>query len=73
MTMNPMTVRLTVSELLDKRNMSTAEFAEKAGLTYNQALALRRNAYTRVDLNTIARVCDALDVEPGQLFISSET
>jgi DNA-binding Xre family transcriptional regulator len=69
----PPTVRLTVSDLLEKRGMSTADFAERAGLTYNQALALRRNAYTRVDLSTIAKVCEALNVEPGALFILSET
>ena len=67
-TMTTGTVRLKVPEILDERKMSTAEFAQKAGLTYNQALAIRRGAYTRVDLATIARICDALDVEPGQLF-----
>jgi putative transcriptional regulator len=62
------TVRLRVPELLDERNMSTAEFAEKAGLTYNQALSIRRGVYTRIDLTTLARICEALGVEPGDVF-----
>jgi DNA-binding Xre family transcriptional regulator len=66
--MSPWTVRLTVSDILDKRGMSTAEFAEKAGLTYNQALAIRRGAYSRLDLNTVARICEGLNVKPGDLF-----
>ena len=69
--MSPMTVRLTVSALLDQRNMSTAEFAEAASLTYNQALALRRGAYSRIDVETIERICNALGVQPGDLFVTS--
>lgn len=64
----PRTVRMTVAEILNKKGITTAQFAEKAGLTYTQALALRRGAYNRIDLNTIARVCQALGVEPGELF-----
>lgn len=71
--MSPMTVRLAVSEILDRKQMSTATFAERAKITYNQALALRRNAYRRIDLDTIARVCEVLDVQPGDLFVTTET
>lgn len=66
--MSPLTVRLTVSTLLDERGLSTADFAEKAQLTYNQALSIRRGMYERIDLNTIGRICEALSVEPGALF-----
>ena len=71
--MTPMTVRLTVSQILDKQGMSTGVFAKRAKLTYNQALAIRRGAYTRLDLDTIGRVCDALGVQPGELFTTEET
>ena len=66
--MSPMAVRLTVSPILDERGMSTAEFAEKAKLTYNQALNLRRGLVARIDLDTLGRICDALGVQPGDLF-----
>lgn len=62
------TVRLKVPEILDNRGISTADFAQRAGITYNQALAIRRGVYTRIDLSTIARICEALNVEPGELF-----
>lgn len=66
--MSPLAVRLTVSPILERKGMSTAEFAEKASLTYNQALSLRRGVVTRVDLDTLGRICEALDVQPGDLF-----
>ncbi|HLE03998.1 MAG TPA: helix-turn-helix transcriptional regulator [Anaerolineales bacterium] len=71
----PRTVRLTVAELLEKKGWSTAKFAEEAHLNYNQALNIRRGAYNRIDLDTIARICEALEIEPGELFIfeNSET
>lgn len=67
--MTPLTVRLTVSRILDERGISTAEFADKAKLSYNTALAIRRGAYSRIDLETISRICEALEVEPGDLFL----
>ena len=70
--MSPKTVRLAVSALLDERGMSTAEFAKLASLSYNQALALRRGNQTRIDLETIERICNALGVLPGDLIIAEE-
>jgi len=66
---NTGTVRLRVSEILDERKMSTAEFAARAELTYNQALAIRRSAYERIDLGTIEKICKALSVNPADLFV----
>jgi|WetSurMetagenome_2_1015567.scaffolds.fasta_scaffold1789727_1 putative transcriptional regulator len=62
------TVRLRVSEILTQRGMTAADLARKAGLNHNTALALMRNAYDRIGMETIARVCDALEVTPGELF-----
>jgi putative transcriptional regulator len=68
-TMTPGTVHLAVSEILDKKGWSTAQFAEKAGITYATALAIRRGNYARIGLDTIARLCEALGVEPGELIV----
>ena len=43
--------------------------AERAGVAYNTAHALYTARATRVDLDTIDRICAALQVEPGDLFI----
>lgn len=73
--MSPLAVRWAVSDLLDRRKMSTADFAEAASLSYQQALNLRRGTYERIDRGTLARVCEALKVTPGELLIidNSET
>jgi putative transcriptional regulator len=68
-TMAPGTVRLRVSELLKERGMSTAEFAEKAGFAYNTALALVRDSYDKIGKDTLARICEVLDVEPGDVIV----
>jgi DNA-binding Xre family transcriptional regulator len=62
------TVRLKVPEILEQKGMSTREFADKAGITYNQALALRRGNYELIALKTIARICEALDTDASDLF-----
>jgi DNA-binding Xre family transcriptional regulator len=62
------TIHLRIGELLDKQGVSTAELVEKTGVAYNTALGLRRGAVARIDLDVLARICEALAVEPGELF-----
>ncbi|MCL4559877.1 MAG: helix-turn-helix transcriptional regulator [Chloroflexi bacterium] len=61
-------IRIKINELLEKRDMSTAEFVKKTGVAYNTALGLRRGVVTRIDLDVMARVCEVLGVQPGDLF-----
>ncbi len=61
--MTPGTVNIRVSDLLKDKGMSVRELVDRTGMSYNTALALSRNASTRIDLDTLARVCDALDVD----------
>lgn len=61
-------IRLKISELLEDRKMSTAEFVKQTGVAYNTALGLRRGVVTRIDLDVMARVCEVLQVQPGDLF-----
>ena len=62
------TIRLKVSDLMEKKGVSTAQLVERTGMAYNTALGLRRGVATRIDLDVIARVCEALEVQPGELF-----
>jgi len=66
--MGKLIIKLKIDELLDGRNMTTAEFVKLSGLAYNTALGLRRGVVTRVDLDVLARVCSVLNVQPGDLF-----
>ena len=67
--MAPGTVKFTVAELLEKRQMTVGEMAKEAGMSYNTALAVSRNASTRIDLETLARICDALGVKVSDLLV----
>ena len=66
--MGKVKIKLKIDELLESRNMSTAEFVKLSGLAYNTALGLRRGVVTRIDLDVLARVCSVLKVQPGELF-----
>lgn len=61
-------IELRIDQALEKRGMTTAELAEKAEIAYNTALSLRRGAPTRIDLDTLARVCEVLEMHPGELL-----
>ncbi len=71
-------VRIKIAELLEDRQMTVGVFAENAGIHYNTALALKRGVLTRLDLDTLARICaafeigvsDVLEYEPQELEIA---
>lgn len=70
-TMSSNTVKWTVAQILDQRNMTTQEFADRAGIAFQTALNLRRGSITRVDIQTLEKVCSALGVQVGDLLIYS--
>lgn len=57
-----------VHELAARRGWNTRQLAEAAGLDLRTVRNIFRGRATRVDLDTIARLSDALDVEPGALW-----
>ena len=61
-------IHLKIDELIVKRGMSTAEYVKQTGLAYNTALGLRRGVVSRMDLEVMAKVCEVLNVQPGDLF-----
>lgn len=61
-------VKWRIGKLLSDQGLTSEQFAQRAGISYNTALALRRGASRRVDLDTLDKVCRALGVNPDQLF-----
>lgn len=45
------------------------DLAERAGLSYNTAHALFTGRTTRIDYETLERLCATLEVEPGDVLI----
>jgi len=64
-----MPITLRVGDLARQQGLTIKALAERAGLAYNTAHALATGRVIRVDLDTLDRVCAALDVEPGELFV----
>jgi DNA-binding Xre family transcriptional regulator len=63
-----MAVTWRVDELAERRGWNARRLSEKAGVDIKTARNILTGRATRVDLETIGRLADALGVEPGQLW-----
>jgi len=63
-----MPVRLRLDEILRERNMTQTALAEKSGLSY-QTINSTVNQPAMIRMTTIDKLCDALDIEPKDLFV----
>jgi DNA-binding Xre family transcriptional regulator len=63
------TLRLAVREVAEKKGVKNPfMLAQKTGLNYSICHRLWQGDQNRVDLKTLARLCEVLGVKPGQLF-----
>lgn len=63
-----MAIAWRVDELANRRGWNARELASRAGVDIKTARNILTGRATRVDLETIARLADALDVPPGALW-----
>ncbi len=68
-----MPVSLRIGELARQQHLTIKALAERAGVAYNTAHALYTGRATRIDLDTLDRICAALQVAPGDVFIQHAT
>jgi putative transcriptional regulator len=59
---------LQVDRILNEKGLSTAELAKQSGIAYNTALSLRRGYPTKIDFETLAKICEVLGVLPGDIL-----
>ena len=63
------TVRLVVKAVAEKKGIETPFALSRAtGLDYATCHKLWNKDQQRIDVKTIARLCEALGVKPGHLF-----
>jgi putative transcriptional regulator len=62
------TIRLRLPVLRAERRLSQRKLAERAGLRPDTVSSLERGATAGIQFETLARICDALNCEPGDLF-----
>jgi putative transcriptional regulator len=63
-----MTVTLRLDELLEQKERSAYWLAQQTGLTNANLSRLRRGLTKGIDFETIDKLCQALECEPGELF-----
>lgn len=61
-------VRFRLTEILKERNMKQKDLAEKMG-TAEQTVSRWTIGIRMIDLETLAKLCYALDVQPGDLLV----
>lgn len=61
-------IKFHLADLLESRGMNVKAFSDKAKLSYKTALDLKKGNSRRIDLETLEKICVALNVTPGDLL-----
>ncbi len=61
-------LRLKLPELRRERHLSQRQLAAVAGVRPDTISALERGKTTGIQFDTLARLCEVLDCQPGDLF-----
>jgi transcriptional regulator with XRE-family HTH domain len=61
-------LKLRVGDLMKERNISEREMWERSKVARNSVRALMRGHVTRLDVKSLERIADVLDVRPVELF-----
>jgi putative transcriptional regulator len=61
-------VRLRLREWREQRGLTQAALAERVGIRQATVSDLERGESARLDFALLERLCEALDIEPGELF-----
>ena len=57
-----------IDVMLAKRKMSLTELSEKVGITITNMSILKTGKAKAVKVSTLAKLCEALDCQPGDLL-----
>ena len=63
-----MAIIVNIDVMLAKRKMSVAELSEKLGITMANVSILKNGKAKAVKVETLNKLCAALDCQPGDLF-----
>ena len=59
---------INVDVMLAKRKMSVSELAERVGITIANISILKNQKAKAIRLDTLNRICKALDCQPGDIL-----
>lgn len=63
-----MAIVVNIDVMLAKRKMSVTELSEKLGITMANVSILKNGKAKAVKIETLNKLCAALDCQPGDLF-----
>ena len=63
-----MAVRFRLADVLAERTMTQSELSRRSGVSIVTVNGIANNRTTRVDLETLDKLCEVLEVEPGELL-----
>lgn len=61
-------IKFKLLETMQAKGLTPQELVKATGLTRQTVKGLMSGYHARVDLDTLERICKALDVEPGDLL-----
>jgi len=61
-----------VGEILKSRSMTVEDLANKSGLHYKTALAIANDRSERIGKETLAKICEALNISPADVICLTE-
>ena len=67
-----MAIIVNIAVMLAKRKMSVTELSEKLGITMANVSILKNGKAKAVKIETLNKLCKALDCQPGDLFAYEE-
>ena len=67
-----MAIIVNIDVMLAKRKMSVTELSEKLGITMANVSILKNGKAKAVKIETINKLCEVLDCQPGDLFAYEE-
>ena len=57
-----------IDVMLAKRKMSVTELSQRVGITMANISILKNGKAKAIKVSTLAKLCDALDCQPGELL-----
>lgn len=63
-----MPIRVTLDVMLARRRMKAKDLAARIGITESNLSLLRTGKVRGIRFETLARICDVLDCQPGDLL-----
>ena len=68
----PHRIHCRLDELLEERGLTLTALAERIGVTIVNLSVLKNQRAKAVRFSTLTAICEALDCQPGDLFVLAE-